>query len=271
MKKEVKLVNKVKRLLKRLRCPRWLHHFGPKKFEFYEHIAALLVRHYCRLSYRRTVKLLDLLGFTCPSKSALQFTTNKIRFSIWNKLLELTSGYKHHIIAIDSTGLSRSNPSYHYLRRIDGKWPRIPVKLSVAFDTKLKKYCAAKIRVLPAHDIKDVKSLLNHIQTNILVADKAYDANWLHRYCYDRNIQAHIPMRDYGKARHIRNTCRKRAAKNFRTRTYHRREMVESGNHSIKTKFGFSVNSKKATTIRSDIYGRLLCHNLFGFIIEIQD
>jgi len=29
------------------------------------------------------------------------------------------------------------------------------------------------------------------------------------------------------------------------------------------------VNSKKAATIRSDVYGRLVCHNLFGLIKEI--
>ena len=144
MRKEVKLVNKVKHLLRRLGCPRWLHHFGPKKYEFYEHVAVLLVRHYCKLSYRRTARLLDLLGFTCPSKSALQFTANKIKSYLWSKMLELTSGIRHHIIAIDSTGLSRSNPSYHYLKRIDGKMPKIPVKLSCSIDTRTKKIALLK-------------------------------------------------------------------------------------------------------------------------------
>ncbi len=185
-------------------------------------------------------------------------------------MLELTSGIKHHIIAIDSTGISRTNPSYHYLKRIDGIMPKIPVKMSCVLDTRTKKYCAAKIRVLPAHDIRDAKSLLNKINANILVADKAYDANWLHKYCYEKNIEAHIPMVDHGKkVKHNKFSFRRKAAKHFRLRTYHRRSMVESGNHSNKSKFGFSVNSKKAVTIRSDMYGRLLCHNLFGLIIEI--
>lgn len=266
---ENKLVNKVKRLLRRLRCPRWLHHFGPKKFEFYEHMVALLVRHYCRLSYRRTVKLLDLLGFICPSKSALQFTADKIKSYLWNKMLELTSGFKHHIIAIDSTGLSRTNPSYHYLRRINSKPPKKHVKLSCSFDTRTKKFCSAKIRVLPRHDLKDVICILKNLRFNILVADKGYDANWVHEYCLKKNIEAHIPIKDHGtKIKHNHFSCRRKAAKHFRWRTYHRRSIIESGNHSNKSKFGSSVNSKKAVTIRSDVYGRLLCHNLFGFIIE---
>ena len=270
MKREIKIVNKVKRLLRRLRCPRWLHHFGPKKFEFYEHIVALLIRHYCQLSYRRTVKLLDLLGFTCPSKSALQFTADKIKSYLWNRMLELTSGIKHHIIAIDSTGISRTNPSYHYLKRINSKPPKKHVKLSCSFDTRTKKFCSAKIRALPVHDVRDVIPLLRNLRFNILVADKGYDANWIHKYCYERNIETHIPMRDYGKkVKHDHFSARRKSAKNFRSRTYHRRSLIESGNHSNKSKFGSSVNSKKATTIRSDVYGRLLCHNLFGIIIEI--
>jgi len=270
MVKENKLVNKINRLLRRLRCPRWLHHFGPKKYEFYEHMAALLVRYYCGLSYRRAKKLLDMLGLICPSKSALQFTAKKIPKWLWDKALEITSGYKHHIVAIDSTGLSRTNPSYYYLKRIDGKMPKIPVKLSCSFDTRSKKFCSAKIRVLPAHDIRDAEYLLGKIKTKKAVLDKGYDADSLHRYCCERDIEVHIPIRDYGKAKHNNFSCRRKAAKHFRLRIYHRRELIESGFSSMKRKYGSSVNSKSARNIRADLYGRLLCHNLFGLINEIQ-
>src|SRR3989344_3831144 len=195
--KEVKLVNKVKRFNKRLGMPRWLHHYGPKTYEFYEHFCCLLIRYYCRLSYRRIAKLLNLLGFVCPTKSSLQRTAKKIPSQLWNKALAITSGVKHHIIAIDGTGFSRTNPSYHYLRRIDGKLPKIPIKLSATLDTKTKKWCSAQVRVLPAHDTKDVKSLLNDLKFNILVADKGYNTNWIHEYCADRRVEAHIPLRNY--------------------------------------------------------------------------
>ena len=68
MKKEIRLVNKVKRLLRRLGMPRWLHHFGPKKYEFYQHFAALLVRAFCQLSYRRVKQLFDSDKGTIASK-----------------------------------------------------------------------------------------------------------------------------------------------------------------------------------------------------------
>lgn len=265
MKKEAKIIKKVKRFIKRLGCPRWLHHFGPKTYEFYEHLVPLLVGHYCSLSYRRIVELLDLFGFTCPSKSALQSTANKIPKWLWDKALEITSGVKHHIIALDGTGFSRTNPSYHYLRRIDGKIPKVPIKLSGCFDTRTKKWCAAKVRVLPAHDIKDAKYLLEKVQANILVADKGYDANSLHKYCYEHGIEAHIPMRNHGKSKHHNWSYRRKAAEHFRLRTFHRRSLIESGNGSIKRKYGSSVSSKNCKTIRAEVMGRLLTHNLFGY------
>ena len=267
MEKENKLVKKVKHLLKRLGCPRWLHHYGPKKFEFFEHFAALLVRFFCRLSYRRVKKLLDLLGLRCPTKSSLHRTSQKLDSSFWNRVLLLTSGTPY-MIAIDSTGFSRTNPSYHYLRRINGALPKIPVKVSIAYDTRTKKAVAAKVRVLPAHDIRDAVYLLKQSKPKVLVADKAYDATWLHEYCKDNNIKAHIPLRNYGTPRFHKWDVRQKAAQFFKPRSYHRREMAESGNHSIKQTMGSSVSSKKAQTIRTEIYGRLTCHNIFSWILQ---
>ena len=264
MDKQNKLVKKVKRLLKRLHCPRWLHHFGPKTYEFWQHLVVLLIRHYCKLSYRRIVQLLDLLGIKCASKSALQYTAQHIPKWLWDRALQETAGMKHHVIAIDSTGFSRTHPSYYYLRRIDGKMPQVPVKLSATLDTRTKKWCTANIRVLPAHDIKDVQATLKNLHMNIFVADKAYDANWLHMLCNERNIEAHIPLRRYGTSRNKRWTARRKSTLHFRKRTYNRRVLIEAGFSSMKRKFGASVSSKRIKTIRAELYGRLLAHNLFG-------
>ena len=265
MEKEDKLVKKVKRLLKRLGCPRWLHHFGPKTYEFREHFVALLVRYFCRLSYRKVKQLFDLLGRRCSSKSALQYTAAKLSSGFWQKVLELTSGGSHYLVAIDSTGLSRTNPSYHYLRRIDGKIPKVPIKLSTAFDTRKKKFCAAKIRVLPAHDSRDAKKLLEHSKPKIVVADKGYNSEKLYKYATENKILLMIPKKANAKRGFYRNKMHKK----FRLRTYHRRELNESANSSIKRKYGHSVSSKTVRTIRTEVYGRLTCHNLFSTIQQL--
>ncbi len=261
MEKEDKLVKKVKRLLKRLGCPRWLHHFGPKTYEFREHFAALLLRFFCRLSYRKVKQLFDLLGRKCPSKSALQYTAAKLSSGFWQKVLALTSGGKHYLVAVDSTGLSRSNPSYHYLKRIDGKMPKIPVKLSTSFDTRKKKFCAAQIRVLPAHDTRDAKKLLEYSNPKIVVADKGYNSEKLYKLATENNTLLMIPKKTNAKRGFYRNKMQKK----FRLRTYHRRALAESANSSIKRKYGHSVSSKTVRTIRTEVYGRLTCHNIFYF------
>jgi hypothetical protein len=268
MTKENKLVNKVKRLIRRLGCPRWLHHFGPKTYEFVEHLTALLVKAFCRLSYRRVKQLLDLLGIRCPSKSALQYTSAKLDSGFWSRVLKITCG-NSYLVAIDSTGFSRSNPSYHYLKRIDGGMPKVPIKASIAYDTKKKKFATARIRVSPSHDINDAKYLIQKSKPKVVVADKAYDANWLHEFCNKKKIKAYIPIRNKGKPKHGIWNARMKAAKIFRLRSYHRRELGESGNSSIKRKYGSSVSSKRARTIRTEIYGRLACHNLFSYFIRL--
>lgn len=269
MEKEVKLVKKVKHLLKRLGCPRWLHHFGPKKYEFIEHLCALLMRAFCRLSFVRVKQLFDLLGKRCPSKSALQYTAAKLNSGFWQRILKITSG-QSYLVAIDSTCLARTNPSYHYLKRIDRKMPKVPIKVSVAFDTRKKKYCAAKIRVLPAHDVRDAIPLLRRIEPKILVADKGYDSNNIHKYCKQNKISVHIPMRNLQKVRHHNMSQRRINSKHFNLKTYHRREIVESGNSSSKRKYGSSVSSKKVRTIRTEVYGRLTCHNLFSWLTRLS-
>lgn len=260
MSKEIKLVKIVKRLLKRLGTPRWLHHYGPKTYEFLHHFRALFVRFMCKLSYREVKRLFDLFGFICPSKSALQYTAKKLNEGFWRRVLDITSG-NSYLIALDSTGFSRTNPSYHYLRRIDGKMPQTPIKLNVAFDTRKKKFCAAKVRVLPAHDTKDAPYLLKKSAPKKAVADNGYNSEALYEFAAEHQILLMMPQK-----KNTRNGFyRKKMHKLFRKQTYNRRQLVEAGFSSIKRKFGTKVSAKTVRTIRTELYGRLACHNLFSF------
>jgi len=42
MEREEKLTREIKRLLRQIGAPRFLHHFGPKKYELKQHLFALL-------------------------------------------------------------------------------------------------------------------------------------------------------------------------------------------------------------------------------------
>jgi len=261
VKKEVKLINKVKRLLKRAGIPKYLHHYGPKKYTFLEHFTILILKFFCRCSYRRIAYFCDLLDIRSPSKSALHYTAKKLKAEFWNLLLRCTSS--SNFVAMDSTGFSRVNPSYYYLKRIDGKLPRMPVKLNALFDVATKTFCAAKIRVLHAHDCKDISPLLKNVKPCLLVADKAYSTEQFYRLAKRRKILLMIPW----KKRTYRGMVRRQMHELFDESVYHKRSLIESGFSSVKRKFGSNILAKKASTIKTEVYGRLICHNLFQILL----
>ena len=243
-------------------------HFGPKKYEFWQHSLAYIIKQECKLGYRRVTRLMRGLGIKVPCQSALCMSFHKMPFELWQKLLKATA-CNPYIAAIDGSGMSRPLPSPYYYKRIDKPYPiDIPLKISLAVDTRTKKILALRLRAKRSHDIKDAKYLLKRIdrKPKKLVADKGYDAEWLHSHCHSLSIQAVIPVRNYGINRIPRRMrYRNISARNFNPRTYHRREMIESVFSAIKRKFGSSVSSVKFSAQRAEMYCRAITHNIFIF------
>jgi len=262
MKKETRLVNIIKGLLRRANVPRWLHHFGPKKYEFYQHMLAFFIKQACKLSFRRVVKLLRDLGFDIPSYSALCKMRKRIPFWLWEKIFSLTVPQRSiAVAAIDSTTLSRSNPSWHYIKRIDRKKPiQCPLKLSSVIETNGKKILALRLRAKIVHDVRDVKYLFKRIMNHIdkLTGDTAYDAEWIHELAHERSMVTVIKPRKNVK----RGFWRKKMKKHWRTRTYHRRSMIESTFGAYKHKYGASVLARAIDTQRAEVYCAATLHNL---------
>lgn len=270
MVKEEKLIHKFKCLLRKIGCPRWLHHFGPKKYELLHHILALVLKQECKLGYRRITRLLRGLGLKCPCYSALWHSMNRMPIALWQRILRATNQNHSYIVALDGTGMSRPLPSPYYYRRIDKPYPvEIPLKLSIAVDTKTKKIVALRLRAKRAHDIKDAAYLVKRMPaTAWIVADKAYDAEHLHQYCNNRNIKCCIPIRNWGKVRIHNFSLRRKNQKYLHPKRYHRREIVESVFKAIKTKFGASVSSVKISAQRAELYCRAIAHNIILFFLQ---
>ena len=227
MKKEVKLSKKIKRFLKVVGCPRWLHHFGPKKFEFYQHATALLVMQICKLSLRRVEKFLFLVGISVPTYSALCKCRKRIPIFLWNSLLKMTAGLNHSSVGVDSTGFARTNPSFYFVKRIDAENPvKRYAKLSAFFDLPTRKFMALKVRVKPRHDVLDINYLLKMSSpTEKLFGDSAYDAEFIHEICFSKQIQTFIKPRKNVK----RGFYRRKQMKNYSEKEYSRRSLIESG------------------------------------------
>jgi len=259
MKKEVKLVKKLNGLLKQLNCPHYLHHFGPKKYKFVYHALALLLKEALKCSFRRVSKILDLLDVRVPTYSALCKCRRRISVSLWNSLLKLTAGVSSGVVAIDGTAFSRTNPSFHYIKRIDRREPvKRYSKLSAIFDIIHRKFLALKIRLKPRHDVKDAKPLIIKTKPKKLFGDSGYDSEKIHEFCYWNKIQTFIKPRKNVRLRKFR----KKQMENYSEKEYHQRSLIESGFGSMKRKCGGSVSGKRAWSIKAEINCKAICHNL---------
>jgi len=267
MKKEERLVNKIKRLLRRLGCPRWLHHYGPKTYETHQHIFAFVVMAVCKLSLRRVNKFLLMMGYQIPTFSALCKSRKRISPTILQRALALTSGEIHENVAIDSTGISRANPSYHYMKRIDREKPiKSWVKQSTLFDIQQRTIMAIRIRSKPRHDVMDAKYLLRRANIQkTLFGDTAYDSEKLHELCWDRGIQTQIKPRKNVK----KGFYRRKQMKNYSEEKYHQRSLIESGFGSLKRKYGGFTLAIDWQAIRNEAYVKAIAHNLRLSSIEI--
>lgn len=251
--------------------PRWLHQFGPKTYEFYQHVLALLVRELCKLSYRKTSQLLDALGFPTPTYSALAKMTQRVPATLWNALLAATVSFKKTLVAaIDGTYFSRNNSSFHYLKRIKRK---LPLKRAVQFvgllDTRRKKWIGFKTRLKRRHESKDFKPVVNHalVPVQKIVADKASDYEFIHKFCTKKHIEPHIPQR-----RNVRRGMQRRKhASVFRLRTYHRRSMIEAANSRLKRGQGGFVKNRSCKGIRGELSLRVINDNLNWLCSILQD
>jgi transposase len=212
------------------------------------------------MSYRRAEKFLKELDFNVPSYSAL-CKMNKKAYALIKHIFEETTQFSSVCVAsIDGTTISRTNPSWHYIERIDRIKPiKVPLKLSYIIDTRRKKILALKLRSSPSHDSKDFEILVNKLKVKpkIIVADKGYDSEKIHKFCDELGIQTQIPKRKSTK----KGFFRRKMHSKWNSKTYHRREISESVFSATKQKYGASVSSRNLSAQKSDIFLRAILQN----------
>jgi transposase len=270
MEREIKKIKKVRYLIRKANLPSYLNKYGPKKYKLEDHLFALLIKTECRLSYRRAVKLLKDLGFKIASYSVLCKRQARIPIEFWIRIIHATIITKPYLAAIDASGMSRTLPSPHYYKRIDKPYPtEVPLKISMIIDTRTKQILAIRLRAKPAHDTRDIKYLIRRLKhkPQKIIADKGYDAEWVHQYCKEKGIFAIIPIRQWTKPKHNNFSLRRLSQKRWTQKTYHRREMAESAFSAIKRKFGASVSSHTIHRMRAEMYLRAIAHNIYLYII----
>lgn len=261
MKEKSLIVEKVIGLLKQASMPRWLHHFGPKKYKFWQHALALFIKQECKLSYRRTSNLLNGLGHTVPTYSALAKMSKRIPLTVWRLLLSVSAGIaKPLITAIDATFYSTTNPSFHYLKRINKKPPKTPIQVTAIREVCTQKWLAIKVHNKQVGEAPQAIPLLNQLSKKpaVLTADKAYDAEYIHEYASDHNILTVIPVKKNTK----RGFYRRQMKHRYKDSLYHRRSLIETGFSGNKRHSSSFVNSHYATTRKAEIHARYITQNI---------
>jgi len=139
MDKKKSLLQKINEIIRQARAPVYLHHFGPKKFTSLEHLKAWLLKEKLRCSWQDFID--DWASYfleSIPDRSTLIKFVKRIPFWLKNELVALSAGLTPaEYGSIDSTGLSRTNASAHYIKRIDRDKPIArPLKLSLYVSKK---------------------------------------------------------------------------------------------------------------------------------------
>lgn len=265
-----RLLKKLHKLITGSRVPRFLHHFGPKKYTTWQHLKCVFLKRKLKeLSWRDSLELLPYFGITkIPHFTTLIKFAGRMPAYLWNLMLSWSAEVDRvEVGAIDATGLSRTQPSSYYVKRIDGKPDQSYVKLSAYVDVKNKKFLSARLRAKPRHDVKDVAYLLKHspalAETNLM--DKGYDAKKVHALFREQGKCSIIPVRKGC----VRGQYRKEMRDCFDYGQYWQRNIIESMFKSIKAKFGSKLSSRKIASQRSECYARLILHNLSRAIARL--
>lgn len=267
MKKENTIVNKIKHLVKRSGLPLHLNHKGSKQFYFWEQCLALIIKELFRLSYRRTAKFLQEFYGIGFHWTTLQKCRKRIPLAIWQRLLQETAQEPVAIAAVDGTGFQRSNPSAHYLRRID-RDNKIthPIMVNALVDVVRRKFLSIKHHIKRGGEVADVPYLVTRSESEIelILMDKAYDSEKLHRWLRNQGIFSIAPV----KKNWAKGQIRKQLRDCFDYFQYWQRNIVECLFSALKRLFGSQLHSRIARTQRAELYARLIAYNL-GLRIEV--
>ena len=261
MKKKERLENKVKRLIRQASLPRFLHRFGPKKFLLWQLCLGLLIKEVFRLSYRRAMKFLDEFYSINLHWTTLQKFRKRVPLSIWKTLLKCTADNSIAVAAIDGTSMQRHNPSMHYLKRVDQENKiSIPIYINVMVDVLKRKFVSLKHHAKKVGEMRDVRYLTEQHEKEIelILLDKLYDSEILHRYFRDRGTYSIVPV----KKNWARGQLRKQLSNCFDYIIYWQRNLIESLFSALKRLFGNHLRGLTARTQRAEVYMRMIAYNL---------
>lgn len=262
MKKKETLKEKAYHLWKKAGLPKFLNKFGPKKTPCWQIYLCHLEYTAHAPAWRRASSFMEDYYGTSRHFTTWQKAIAKWPQWVWDALARASAGEEVcEIAALDGTTYSRSNPSDHYLKRIDRDSPiGKPVQDVILIDVLRRKFLSWRFRATPRGEKCDVPYLIKKspILPELVLMDKGFDSNPLHIWLREHGIWSIAPVRKGCK----RGNYRRQLRDCFDWALYWQRNLVESLISAVKRLFGSHVRARTARTQRAEINSRLIAYNI---------
>ena len=252
----------MRQILKKMNVPLFLHPKSKHTFSIHQHIILLVLRQYESKSYESFVEWLEVateIVLQLHLKTIPHFTTlQKAAARISQAMLHIAIGRFIQIISpgkifagADATGFETRHAAPYYSYRCNLR--HAFTKMLAGSDMKSQLICAVVIQHHPtSHDIKHFPKLfsqmLDVIPMSIMVLDKGYDAESVHKMIRDESMISMIPARDMTDLMsRTHGRYRKQMKREFDESLYHQRNKTETIFSVIKRRFGSEIKSYNDT------------------------
>lgn len=235
------------------------HAKSPHKFTQAQLAACMVLKSALRCDYRRIVELLEImpqvrkilgLKSVCHHTTLYYFSRNRLTEQKLQAMLAAvirSLGPEKQTLAVDSTGLSTSSASAHFIAR-SGRKRRGYLQMTLGATVGSQLVASVHARRGPHGDAKCLipavrQAMSNGVSLHEVFADAGYDSNRNHRWCRDHRIRAWIPPIVRSPSGAIGGADRARC--DHRPKRFGRRWHVESVFSAIKRRTGAHVAARK--------------------------
>ena len=269
------MISLMRQILKKMNVPLFLHPKSKHTFSIHQHIILLVLRQYESKSYESFVEWLDVATeivlqlqlrtiphFTTLQKAAARINEGMLHVAI-SRFIQIVS--PGSIFAgINAPGFENRHATPYYSYRCNLR--HAFTKMSAGSDMKSQLICAVLIQHHPvSHDIKHFPKLfsqmLDIVSMGIMVLDKGYDAESIHKRIRDENIISMIPVRGDNLISDTHGKYRKLMRREFDETLYHERNKTETIFSVIKRRFDSELKSYDDTMKTKELLYRVLAYN----------
>ncbi len=270
MDKRNTLKDKAYHLWKVARLPKYLNKYGPKRTPGWVTYLSYLEYITHASAWRRAANFMFDYYSKARHWTSWQKAISKWPMWVWNALSRASAGTDFcEKAAIDGTTMARSNPSQHYLHRIDREETVArPIQEVIMVDIAKWKFLSWRVRIKPRGEKCDVRHLVMKSPTKpeLIIMDKGFDSNPLHTWLRNNGIWSIAPVRKGCR----RGNYRKQLRDCFDWALYWERNIVECMISAVKRLFGAFVKARTAKMQRAEIFTKFIAYNLGAYCLRLS-